>query len=441
MTLQLSKITKIFLIKLCYSLLFLQTNYAQTTAIHEDNTQSRLQQGFPVVTNNIRTAFFSKNNEILNFPILKLYESETILLEFDDLYSDQIRDYQFTLIHCDQNWEKSDLSQYDYLEGYPNEYITDYEYSVNTLVPYIHYRAEIPGQNLKITKSGNYLLRVFLNDPEEIILQLRLYVIDEKVEISGKIINPVNSAKRFTHQEISFTIKLNQIQIYNPNEEVKLSIIQNYLIEEAITDLRPKSYRSELLDYTFNSKSIFEAANEFRFIDLRTLKQRTINTKELDQLSDHYKLTEWPIELRGRTPYQYSQDINGQFVIESYDVNRVSTEADYALVDLQIPIPKLLNEDLFLSGGFTNTMLRNETRFKYDFNDNSYKLSLFLKQGYYNYQLYTMDTSGTKSKKIDGSFYETENEYFIFVYYRSINDRYDQLIGIKQLSSRNSSLQ
>ncbi|NJK94628.1 MAG: hypothetical protein HC905_06630 [Bacteroidales bacterium] len=61
---------------------------------------------------------------------------------------------------------------------------------------------------------------------------------------------------------------------------------------------------------------------------------------------------------------------------------------------------------------------------------------MILKQGYYDYQyVFIPKSTGTfDESEIEGSFSETENSYFIFVYYKGFGERYDRLIGYKRLS-------
>jgi hypothetical protein len=67
----------------------------------------------------------------------------------------------------------------------------------------------------------------------------------------------------------------------------------------------------------------------------------------------------------------------------------------------------------------------------WNFNTSAYELSMLLKQGYYNYQ-YVYVPQGAKTAdatNIEGSFWETGNEYQIFVYYSDYSARYDRLVG------------
>jgi hypothetical protein len=60
-----------------------------------------------------------------------------------------------------------------------------------------------------------------------------------------------------------------------------------------------------------------------------------------------------------------------------------------------------------------------------------------MKQGYYNYSYATRKRSNNKIDltNIDGNHYETENDYYIFVYYRDIRERFDRLVGVSVANS------
>ena len=66
---------------------------------------------------------------------------------------------------------------------------------------------------------------------------------------------------------------------------------------------------------------------------------------------------------------------------------------------------------------------------------------LLLKQGYYSYNFVTKDERNRQAKPdfslTEGNYWETENDYTILFYYRSFSGRYDELIGISSINSRN----
>jgi hypothetical protein len=78
----------------------------------------------------------------------------------------------------------------------------------------------------------------------------------------------------------------------------------------------------------------------------------------------------------------------------------------------------------------SNKMLYNQE-------DKTYSLTLPFKQGYYEYLYTVKGRDGLPDvAPIEGSYFETENDYTILIYYRDISNDYDQLIGAKTVSTR-----
>jgi hypothetical protein len=71
--------------------------------------------------------------------------------------------------------------------------------------------------------------------------------------------------------------------------------------------------------------------------------------------------------------------------------------------------------------------------YSWNFNTSAYELTLLLKQGYYNYQYVYVPQGATSADhtNIEGSFWQTENDYLLFVYYSDFSARYDRLVGFR----------
>ena len=76
-------------------------------------------------------------------------------------------------------------------------------------------------------------------------------------------------------------------------------------------------------------------------------------------------------------------------------------------------------------------------RLHYDNQAEAYTKTLFLKQGGYNYQYWFVPKNASKATvtRVDGSYWQTENDYTIYVYHRPWGERYDRLIGVKSVIS------
>jgi hypothetical protein len=64
-------------------------------------------------------------------------------------------------------------------------------------------------------------------------------------------------------------------------------------------------------------------------------------------------------------------------------------------------------------------------------------LDLFLKNGFYDYYYAVSDKDNqiAEISPLEGSNYETENDYLIFVYYKKYGGRYDQVVAFTRSSS------
>ena len=64
-------------------------------------------------------------------------------ISFDELSHDT-KQYTYRLLHCDRNWNVSQINSYEYLDGFTTNDIVDYELSNNTQQEYTHYWLEFP---------------------------------------------------------------------------------------------------------------------------------------------------------------------------------------------------------------------------------------------------------------------------------------------------------
>ena len=58
----------------------------------------------------------------VSMPIIDLGSSGKLDLSFDDLEGGE-KDFNYRIIHCDKNWNPSNLDEYDYIEGFNDEEI------------------------------------------------------------------------------------------------------------------------------------------------------------------------------------------------------------------------------------------------------------------------------------------------------------------------------
>ena len=360
-----------------------------------------------------------------------------LLLTFDD-FSEDIKDYFYTIRQCDHNWKLTDLGEYDYIDGFSEGSVRDYDFSFNTSQAYNHYQLTFPNQDMAITKSGNYAIIVYEEDLDKIAFIRRFRVIDPKVEVAAEVLIPRNPNLRDQYQEINFAVHHKGIDIFNPHQEIFAVVVQNERDDREITNVRPTYYDTDEIFYNRDMEVAFPSGTEFRELDIRTLRFRAegvaeIRIRETD--NDVYLL---PDIARGNTTYRNEEDLNGKFVVEIQESLRPNIEGDYAYVHFFLAIPsKINNGSFYLRGGFNNWKIDDKYKLHYNHEQRGYECEAYLKQGFYNYEYVFIDDAKEieDHSLTEGNFYETENDYSIYLFYKPFGQRYDQLIGVKHINS------
>jgi hypothetical protein len=381
----------------------------------------------------IKSVQLYKEGWNLSFPNIKKGSNEKLLLNFD-LLGDNTEAFYYSFIHCTKDWQKSDIITNDYLEGFPENQIEDFENSFNTTVNYIHYRVSFPNDHLSFKISGNYILIVYPQDkPDEPVLTRRFIITEDALKINVTVRRPLISEDNNSLQQVEFTANYAGQIITDPTRNIYASILQNGRWDIARQNLKPDfSGNNELRYNSIADKYIFRGGNEFRYFDIKTIKVQTEFVKKIEYLIPNYNIYLHPSENREFKPYFYSKDFNGKYIVAMQDRDKPDTDADYVYVYFtlpsKLPVP---GGRIYVSGELNNWEQDKNNLMTYNKERGEYECTMLLKQGWYNYEyIYIKDgeTGGTAGE-FEGSHYETENDYMIFIYYHNPRDRYDRVIG------------
>ncbi len=393
-----------------------------------------------IYNENIKTVLMYRDGFELSNPVLEINEEIVLVFKFDDL-SAEVENYYYTIVHCDTEWNESFLIQADYLDGFAENPVDDYKLSFNTTFEYVNYQLFLPNENVQFKLSGNYALVIYEdNDKEKIVLTQRFYVYENKVNIDGTVRRATLDAFKGENHEVDFTVFHDNLEINNPHEEVKVVVMQNNRWDNAIRDLKPLFIRDKALVYDYNRENVFQAGNEFRYFDIRTNRIPGENVLSTDFHRPYYHKTLMTDEVRANKKFFLYKEMNGKYVVESQDpeVRDYNTECDYTFVHFSLPLESiLLGGSVNVFGALTGWNANKSNEMSWNFITSQYELTLLLKQGYYNFQ-YVYVSQGSlvaDHKNIEGSFWETENDYQIFVYYKGIAGRYYRLVGYRILNS------
>ena len=365
------------------------------------------------------------------YPIVNL-GGGSLFLAFDDLNTDT-RYIRYKIEHCNRDWTTSDLTEFEYLEGFNGEELRESRFSVNTRTAYVHYEQNFPNKECRWTKSGNYLLHVFDDDTNEPLLTRRFMVVEPLTKISITLNRPAQVDKIKTHHEIDFQVKHQNFPIKNPMQEVHAVVMQNGRMDNAITDIKPFFVRPEELSFDYQGKIVFPAGKEFRSVDFRSLTAPAVNVDDIEEYEDAFEVKLNKESKRTYENYHSKKDFNGHFVIQSYDDNDSNVEADYAYVIFSLESAQpLYDYDVYVVGGFNDWQVKPENRLEYEERYGTYRGEALLKQGIYDYIFAAVSKEdGTPDfELLEGNWHEADNLYSVLVYYRPFGAYYDRIIGM-----------
>lgn len=390
---------------------------------------------------NIKTVKLYRTGDQTSFPIVFLNSTEGLELHFDDL-DNRVKNYYYTFQLCNADWSPSMLHTFEYIQGFQNVRITNYRNSSLATTRYVHYTANVPDRNCYPKLSGNYLLKVFLdNDTSKLMFTKRMVVGDTRASIAAQVLQPFNSTLYRTGQKINVQVQTdNRIQVMSPND-LKVVILQNNNWQTSVFIDKPTIYRGNYYEYSDEAYTGFQGAKEFRWIDLRSLRLKSDRMLDINTRRDTTEVTVIPDPNRTSQVYVYYRDLNGSYTIETLESINPFWQGDYASVHFSYYPPNnkpFPGNDLYLFGEFTNWASDTSGKMEFNKERGAYEKTMFLKQGFYNY-LYALKSPNGKSfpdfSQTEGNYYGTENSYIVLVYYRPFGARADQVIAYTSLNS------
>ena len=363
---------------------------------------------------------------VLDPPVVQMGSRRPLVLEFDDLKEDA--DYYFVrLIHCDADWTPSRLRPTMYLNSFNQFEIEDFEFSSESKVNYVHYRFTLPN----VTYPGNYLAVVYRDrNEEDIILSRQFMVYDNLVGVGGNVQRSTSVSKRLSNQRIEVTVNYDGLRSINPNEDFQVVVRQNQRPDQLKT-LKTTfiNEADQLLRFqNMGDENDFPGGNEFRAFDISTINFSGRNINDIG-FRNNTAFAKVRTDLEANPVYFQTLDINGNFFTNDSEGVISDINGEYVQVQFRLDYQEI-NDPIYVVGSFNNWEKNESSQMKYDILEKKYTNTILLKQGWYNYAY--LVGSGTPSE-IEKSFFETENEYEIFVYYTAMGARGDKLVGYQKI--------
>lgn len=384
----------------------------------------------------IKSLRIYSSGDQIDFPVIDYSDPEksSITIEFD-VQSDYMPNYNIIFKFCDADWNP-----------YNNEFLSNRIYNVETILwmeqlPYnikgarYHYNGSFPNKNVTFPFSGKWKFYIVDSQNRNLIYASgKFFVVIPQVKMNVQVLK---EGLRGEADELAFSGRTISIRT---NFILPDSLFSAYVKRVEIIANRKFNYPMIIDKTSYTVDRFFEwnAADKFSFI-ARNIKPgneyRTTDIRDIGKYNISPVYASFgEIELSNLYT-KGKRDFNGA----SYLLDFRNDRAEYLKVTFRIRPPEEIKTSVFLVGSFTDWKVLPGYEM---FDDNGMmNLSVELKRGVHEYQYVTGKIVNGKVENInweilEGNFYETENEYNIFLFYGSVEKGgYDKIIGYKKIKT------
>ncbi|MBQ0016560.1 MAG: DUF5103 domain-containing protein [Bacteroidales bacterium] len=373
-------------------------------------------------------------------PTMLLGSNDRLLLRFDWL-DEEPTTFRYTFRHCDAEWQADEMEPYEYLQGFEEGIIDQYDPSINTLQHYYNYHQYLPTDGTTLQISGNYLLIVRLDDnPDSIVFTRRIQVTENLINGGNEVVRPTSGMRIMQDQEVNVWLAEKpdlEFGTYLPftfsPTYLKVVLQQNGRTDN-MRQLPFSGYCGGQLCYRWKDENCYAGGNPFRYFDISNMHATMYNVLRVEEYGGELFGMLRPEEDRSGKPYIGHEGLNGGMKVNVWDRNDPNTEADYIWVNFSLPMARpMLNGSIHVVGELTQWQLDSHSEMEWNQQYKAYTKRLLLKQGYYAYQLLFKPYGEQQglTATLEGDHVETPNTYHLYVYYRFPGDRYDRLLLVR----------
>ena len=372
------------------------------------------------------------NQNWQSLPVMKLNSADRLYVGFDELSHDYHR-YICHIERCEADWTTAtEMFESDWLNGFNDLIVDDYEHSINTTVPYTHYQFSLPNDQCHLKMSGNYRLHIQEDGTDEDVLTVEFMVTEQSMQLSMTATTNTDQDTNGRHQQVSMSIGYMNHSVVRPDEQIQTVVMQNGREDNCRRNVRPAFVNQNGQEWSHAMEYIFDAGNEYRKYEVLDPTHPTMGIDYIRWDGDHYQV--FPYISEPRPNYLYDEDADGAFYIRNSDNRENDIISDYVWINYRLKSDPVSDGYIVIDGQWTTE--NSETyRMTYDEDAGMYIASILQKQGYYSYQYLWEDSRGTRRPlPSEGNFYPTENRYQAFIYFKEVGGRTWRLTAFGQIT-------
>ena len=372
------------------------------------------------------------NQNWQSLPVMKLNSADRLYVGFDELSHDYHR-YICHIERCEADWTTAtEMFESDWLNGFNDLIVDDYEHSINTTVPYTHYQFSLPNDQCHLKMSGNYRLHIQEDGTDEDVLTVEFMVTEQSMQLSMTATTNTDQDTNGRHQQVSMSIGYMNHSVVRPDEQIQTVVMQNGREDNCRRNVRPAFVNQNGQEWSHAMEYIFDAGNEYRKYEVLDPTHPTMGIDYIRWDGDHYQV--FPYISEPRPNYLYDEDADGAFYIRNSDNRENDIISDYVWINYRLKSDPVSDGYIVIDGQWTTE--NSETyRMTYDEDAGMYTAAILQKQGYYSYQYLWEDSRGTRRPlPSEGNFYPTENRYQAFIYFKEVGGRTWRLTAFGQIT-------
>lgn len=417
---------KTIIIVIALQCIFLQAQPELGEIRNVDSIYTELMQSFN----------FNDGVNTVAMPIIYAGLPARLNLEFDLLEGSPRRLY-YTFKYCDKDWKDSQADLLEVIDGLNEAEVDKFQTSFNTYTTYVHYSIVLPSSQTRFKQTGNYLMIIYDQDLE-IYCTSRIFYSGTQFTANISFIPPLNASYINTHQSLNIILGTGTRNVLIPQQEIQMDIYQNGNPMTKQSFSEPLFFAGNTLRYTKDDEILFKGGKEFRSANVRSIQYKTNQIKYWDTRNGKFHCILKDDILLKEKNYIFNIDYNGKMVYTSVDVapQISNTRSEYFYMHFTLKSPEKLDRDVYVYGLISQWKIRKDYKMEYDEVEKAYKAVVLCKNAFVDYSYATLDNRKKLDLSyIDGDWSETENDYFIMVYYRPYGGRFDNLMLAKRFNS------
>lgn len=383
-----------------------------------------------IADESVRSIRFHRVGNPTSAPVLNLDGSEQLQLQFEKLGIES-NQFRISVSHHNPDWSRSGLPPERFINGFYENLLSGGQVSRNNRPTYRQYSFIFPNEQFRITKSGNYMLKVEDADTGYLVFSIPFFVSENAASAVSSIeeFSGVRERLRTFHRPVTRYSLPDFVD--QPQFDLEFYFVQNRFWG--------RSRKADELDFSAPDHVQFELSRSRSFLGDYEFRRLTLD--RLSQ-SDNSVIEAFPEEIPPRLILRddeegFGNSISAENVFSPFGDPDMSLNSGYANTVFRFDIENQPDSSasIHLLGDFNNWSVNSNNRLEYDEDTGLWTTSVVLKKGSYKYKYVVVKDEAIDDLYYDELFTDNRQQYHAFVYMRDSREFYYRLLQVQSFFS------